>query len=368
MAQDKSAEIIKFSGAGGPPIEPAPDAEAQPTATETESEAPSLDEMSTGVFLRTARERAHLTIAAVSDATKVKAEHLEAIEWMRLDRLPALPYAIGFVKAYARHLGLDAEAVAIQFKIESVALAPAPPGDGAIAREAPHGEGARLGSVFAMMAVLLFALWVGYQVLIGGGGQQDAAGPHIRVEPRQAPAQQSPAPAEMTDPSAQQAEQEQTLPSAEENVPQDQAQPQSNAPQTEEIAPPAEAVVNEERQAEEASLAPEPRELLLPRRVRPSPEPEIVEPVIIGAELTRPVAPEYPDRCDRSAADVESVTIRFDISVEGRAINARVASSSNACFDSEALRTVARWRFAPRTVDGVAAVESNKKATLNFRK
>jgi len=31
------------------------------------------------------------------------------------------------------------------------------------------------------------------------------------------------------------------------------------------------------------------------------------------------------------------------------------------------LRTVARWRFDPRTADGRAVAESGKRATLNFR-
>jgi protein TonB len=101
----------------------------------------------------------------------------------------------------------------------------------------------------------------------------------------------------------------------------------------------------------------------LPRRRETAPEPVIVE-----AELFSSAAPLYPERCARSAQDLERVTLIFDINTSGRVANPRVASSTNGCFEAEALRTIARWRFAPRTVNGAPAVAARKSATLNFRK
>ncbi len=90
--------------------------------------------------------------------------------------------------------------------------------------------------------------------------------------------------------------------------------------------------------------------------------------MIVESRLTRSDAPTYPDRCARGARAVESVTIIFDVGASGRAVNARVESSSNACFEGEALRALGRWRFDPRTVDGQPAAEAGKRATLNFER
>ena len=96
-----------------------------------------------------------------------------------------------------------------------------------------------------------------------------------------------------------------------------------------------------------------------------TPQPEAT---IFPAVLTRSVTPEYPRGCDASAADVESVTLIFDVGVNGRVANARVASSTNSCFETEALSTITRWRFNPRSVNGAPTVDAGKTATLNFRK
>lgn len=396
MAQDKSAEIISFSGATEPPQSPAPTSEnanadqAQPPE-QPASPKPGLEELGAGAFLRTAREAANLSVETVSAATKVKAEHVEAIEWMRLDRLPALAYVTGFVKAYARYLGLDAERVAAAFKAEAIAATPAPVAAPAAEGATFQGEGARLGSVFAMLAVILFALWIGYQVLGGGGHQEQSAatGPTPRAEARQALTSQASqiAPASNAEVTPQNVEAgivvEETASTASADVAIETPAPvetSADAPETAvldaQISPSAEeeaAASNTPEATDEPASAEvgapaveEPRERALPRRARPAPPAR--QPVIVKAELSRSIAPDYPNRCTRGANDMESVSLRFDVSTEGRAVNMRVTSSTNSCFETEALNTVGRWRFSPRTVDGALAVERSKTATLNFRK
>lgn len=393
MAQDKSAEIIKFSGANDAPgdVAPGPQSEEPPVA-EAEAPPPSLDETSAGTFLREARARAKHSIEAVSAATKVKAEHLEAIEWMRLDRLPALPYAIGFVKAYARFLALDPEQVAAKFKAEAAAILPAAAPDATMAapaHDAPSNEGARLGSVFAMLAVALFALWIGYQVIAGGDRQAVRSEEASVAERQPAPRVTTPAPVQPEAGVADGVAVGELIPEiiqpADENVAAEEGAETTSAVDalaaeaaaTEEMpavdAPPqreAAATITEPAQTERQPAA-EPtaqppvqrRDRPLPRRAQPARTPQIIE-----AELTRSAAPDYPDRCARGARDIESVTILFDVSASGRAVNARVESASNGCFEGEALRTLGRWRFSPRTVDGEAVAEAGKRATLNFRK
>jgi len=94
----------------------------------------------------------------------------------------------------------------------------------------------------------------------------------------------------------------------------------------------------------------------------------IPEPVIVEAMLLRSIAPQYPNRCARNAAELERVTVLFDVTVQGRPANLRVADTSNSCFDSAAISTLRRWRFDPKTVDGAARADLGKRATLNFRR
>lgn len=87
---------------------------------------------SVGQDLRAARLRRGDEIAQVSRALKIRKDHLEALEEDRLEDLPGKTYAIGFVRSYARHLGLDANAYVERFKREisgrpeEQAQAPAP--------------------------------------------------------------------------------------------------------------------------------------------------------------------------------------------------------------------------------------------------
>ena len=73
----------------------------------------------TGVMLAAARTAAGLELIDVARETRVPLRHLKALEDDRHDDLPALPYAIGFVKSFARAVGLDPETVAAQFRSET---------------------------------------------------------------------------------------------------------------------------------------------------------------------------------------------------------------------------------------------------------
>jgi cytoskeletal protein RodZ len=73
----------------------------------------------TGAMLADGRAAAGLELADVARDTRVPLRHLKALEEDRHDDLPALPYAIGFVKSFARAVGLDPEAVASQFRAET---------------------------------------------------------------------------------------------------------------------------------------------------------------------------------------------------------------------------------------------------------
>jgi cytoskeletal protein RodZ len=67
--------------------------------------------MDVGAQLRTSREARGLSIAAVAHATRVQPRILAAIEQNDIAVVPPRPFGRGFVRAYARELGLDADAV-----------------------------------------------------------------------------------------------------------------------------------------------------------------------------------------------------------------------------------------------------------------
>jgi cytoskeleton protein RodZ len=82
-----------------------------------------------GAILGDARAAAGLELSDIARDTRVPLRHLAAIEADAHDSLPALPYAIGFAKAFARAVGLDPEAIGAQFRAETTKAAhtPAPP-------------------------------------------------------------------------------------------------------------------------------------------------------------------------------------------------------------------------------------------------
>jgi cytoskeleton protein RodZ len=72
-----------------------------------------------GADLRAARERLGWPIEDVSAALRIRLPHLEALEEGRIDLLPGNAYAVGFLRTYARTLGLDPDEVARRFKAEA---------------------------------------------------------------------------------------------------------------------------------------------------------------------------------------------------------------------------------------------------------
>jgi len=129
-----------------------------------ESDSP---QQTVGQDLRAARLRRGDEIAQVSRALKIRKDHLEAVESSRLEDLPGKTYAIGFVRSYARHLGLDDAQFVERFKREVSGRAdehhrePAPIHQDE--RHLPYGW--RL--IGGVVAVLL--IWGGYRLFSSGG-------------------------------------------------------------------------------------------------------------------------------------------------------------------------------------------------------
>lgn len=72
--------------------------------------------MRIGEQLKEARERRKLSIAEAEVATKIRAKYLRALEEENYQDLPARVYAIGFLKNYAKYLGLEPNDLVEEFK------------------------------------------------------------------------------------------------------------------------------------------------------------------------------------------------------------------------------------------------------------
>jgi transcriptional regulator with XRE-family HTH domain len=69
-----------------------------------------------GGALRALREARGLSLQDVADVTRVRRAYLAALEEMRLDHLPARPFVIGYIRAYAQALGIDADHAIAKFR------------------------------------------------------------------------------------------------------------------------------------------------------------------------------------------------------------------------------------------------------------
>jgi cytoskeleton protein RodZ len=135
------------------------EAAEQPPVAEPEIQKP---QSSVGEVLRAARVDRGENPAAIAALLKMRREQLEAVETGDIEKLPGRTYAVGFVRAYARHLGLDAEALVQQFKDETSGQDAAKPVDLVFPVAQEEFRGPR-GSIIAMaMAVAMVIYGITY--------------------------------------------------------------------------------------------------------------------------------------------------------------------------------------------------------------
>lgn len=72
-----------------------------------------------GIRLREAREAQSLSPACIGQELKIQANYIEAIEALDRDELPSIGYVLGYVRTYAKFVGLDANAAVEDFKSDS---------------------------------------------------------------------------------------------------------------------------------------------------------------------------------------------------------------------------------------------------------
>ncbi len=113
-----------------------------------------------GAMLRTRREERGEDLRYVAQILRIRYPYLKAIEDGRPDELPGPTYAIGFVRTYADHLGLESDKLVQRFKAEAAGLHtradlhfPAPLPEGKI----PSGA---VLVVAVVLAAFVYGAWI----------------------------------------------------------------------------------------------------------------------------------------------------------------------------------------------------------------
>ncbi|WP_324378036.1 helix-turn-helix domain-containing protein [Sphingomonas sp.] len=118
-----------------------------------------------GERLRAAREAQGLTIEEIANSTRIPKRHLQTIEQGDYSGLPAPTYSAGFIKSWARRLGLDGQALSDDFRAEmggmpseSTQILPYEPAD---PRRTPPAGLALLALLIAVVLGLGYLYWRG---------------------------------------------------------------------------------------------------------------------------------------------------------------------------------------------------------------
>ncbi len=94
-------------------------AQKQPRPAEHSDSGQSI-----GAVLKSARDKKKLSVADVSDKLNIKQKYIEALENGHYYVFPAIVYGFGFLRSYARFLGLDAEEMIQKFHAETETIEP----------------------------------------------------------------------------------------------------------------------------------------------------------------------------------------------------------------------------------------------------
>ena len=71
-----------------------------------------------GLYLQAVREHRGWSLVELAASTRIRRSYLTAIENGDMSSLPSRPFALGYVRAYAKALGLDGEMALARFKVE----------------------------------------------------------------------------------------------------------------------------------------------------------------------------------------------------------------------------------------------------------
>jgi cytoskeleton protein RodZ len=142
-----------------------------------------------GEILRERREELRLDINDIGEILRIKPAFLAALEQSRPEDLPGPTYVIGFVRAYARHLGLDYDWVLERYKAESAGVHARPD----LSLPVPLGERSVPGGPILLVALILAICGYGTWFYLSTGERTRpervaAVPPALQMQPERAAA------------------------------------------------------------------------------------------------------------------------------------------------------------------------------------
>jgi cytoskeleton protein RodZ len=137
-----------------------------------------------GNALREAREAANASLDDISALLKIRSDHLQALENDDFDRLPGSVYAIGFIRTYATHLGLNAGELIERYKA-AVAVPHLEDQGPNPQTEFEPVSGALKIAIGVAAVFVVYILWL----IAGGAGDDDK---NSRIAETTAPAREAP--------------------------------------------------------------------------------------------------------------------------------------------------------------------------------
>ena len=125
-----------------------------------------------GEYLKRERESRNISLEEIVQTTKISRRYLIALEQDLFDQLPATTFTKGFIRAYAKHIGLDPEDVILRYLdiYENQVLADQP---------GWRGRESRKWLFFMIGAAILVALLLVAGILIWRSVQTEEAEPDL---------------------------------------------------------------------------------------------------------------------------------------------------------------------------------------------
>jgi cytoskeleton protein RodZ len=128
-----------------------------------------------GGTFRTARESQGLTLSEVAERTHIRSPYLEAMEAEDWDVIGPPVYVRGFIRSYARALGLDSTAAVDAYVASTPGGAPAAQplsrAEPLLGKRGNAKRGLSIGAVAAVLVAFGLVLFVGFQYVDYRGGQ-----------------------------------------------------------------------------------------------------------------------------------------------------------------------------------------------------
>ncbi|MDR0966504.1 MAG: helix-turn-helix domain-containing protein [Myxococcales bacterium] len=155
-----------------------PHGAAQTSRTNSGSRLPAAEsrEESFGAYLTRARELRGIPIDQIAEATRIHTTYLRALEEDDLERLPERVFVLGYIRGYAKAIGIDPNEALLRYDEYVQKWAPEPSAPPTLQR--PHRRAApdpRFAILFAALLVVALAVAVTVCVKLAIGPDDDAS-------------------------------------------------------------------------------------------------------------------------------------------------------------------------------------------------